>query len=461
MTRLLVVCTTVTLFVTAAIAPNTISAQQQRTITYQEAIGTAQQLIDTGRFEDAIGLLNIIPERVGNRLEVLFLRGLAAIEAGVRAEDRETGEQLFEAAVEDLFQVVADDPTLLRPRLELARAYFLQGNDSAATKHFELVLAAEPPDPVVSNINRFLSIMRARRRLTGYFGFAFAPDTNISGRSESREVIIWGLPFVLEEPVEVTTGIGLSVWGGAEYRHTVVPHEFSIRFGTSASITDYAGGDYDGVSLEFFAGPEWQLSPISEVSAVSFLGYRWNGGEISHGDLGVRVNWARLISPKHRLRGEIAVYDRAFHDPDSHDGNGIRTRLGFGSDYRINPTTQLSLTFTRSLADADGEDDSTRETRLGAELQFALKNGYDLSFGASYTNTRFDGTGGGVFYPDVPPGELRDDRLTSLSVGLSNRNWRFAGFSPKLSVTSYKRSSNVQLVGYERTRAEVSLVQHY
>ena len=44
-------------------------------------------------------------------------------------------------------------PGLVRVRLELARAFFLKEEDSPATRHFEQVLAGQPPAAVALNVN--------------------------------------------------------------------------------------------------------------------------------------------------------------------------------------------------------------------------------------------------------------------------------------------------------------------
>ena len=80
-------------------------------------------------------------------------------------------------------------------RLELARAFFLKGENNLARKHFEHVLAGSPPGAVAANVRRFLSEIRARRRWSLRAGFALAPDTNIGGTSAERIIYINNLPF--------------------------------------------------------------------------------------------------------------------------------------------------------------------------------------------------------------------------------------------------------------------------
>ena len=48
------------------------------------------------------------------------------------------------------------------------------------------MLAGKPPEPVVLNVNRFLNLMRARKRWSLSVGMALAPDSNIGSGSDGR-----------------------------------------------------------------------------------------------------------------------------------------------------------------------------------------------------------------------------------------------------------------------------------
>ena len=106
-------------------------------------------------------------------------------------------------------------PGLARVRLELARAFFFKGENDLSRRHFEHVLAGNPPAPVVANVRRFLAEIRARQRWTLLAGFALAPDTNIGGTSGERIIYIdiggQRLPFRRDAQDLTTSGIGVSV----------------------------------------------------------------------------------------------------------------------------------------------------------------------------------------------------------------------------------------------------------
>ena len=442
-------------FQSIAAAPPAEAQAQRQELTYEQAVSVAQYLTRSGHYLDALLLLRQLPLDRADKFEVLFLRGLAAMELSTQALDEEVREGLLEEAVEALFVVSSNNPGLLRPRLELARAYFMQGNDEAAREHFEWALSTRPPPVVVYNVQRFLAEIRSRRRLTGYFGFALAPDTNITNVYEDRRVTILGLPFTLDEPAQAKTGIGFSVWGGGEYHLPVIPNKLSMRLGASSSITDYPGGDNDSASLGVFAGPLYRFDNGTEASVVGFLTQRWSGGRESNWDLGTRLNFAHQVSETQRVRGEIGTYNR-LHAYD-YQSDGRRKYINFGSDFRLSDTALLSVNYSRFFNGAESIKNRSNGYSLGASVSFALQGGYDLSFGADYTSTKIEGN----WFPFIIDGSMRNDHLRAFSVGIGNRNFRLFGFSPKLSVTAYNKTSNVENAGYKKMRAEFSFVRYY
>ena len=117
-------------------------------------IDKAQSLIRERRFVEALSVLQPLAKRRPIPANVLFLIGFAAIEAsqqpGVSDKTRDT---LLDAAIAALRRMLVKEPGLVRVRLELARALFLKEEDRLATRHFEQVLAGQPPTAVALNVN--------------------------------------------------------------------------------------------------------------------------------------------------------------------------------------------------------------------------------------------------------------------------------------------------------------------
>ena len=207
-----------------------------------DTVAEARALIRAGRFNDALVVLRPFVKRGAVEPDVLFLIGLASIGAsrqpGLLEDARNT---LLAGAIAAFRTMLIDKPGLVRVRLELARAFFYKREDGLSQENFERVLAGNPPEPVVANVRRFLSQIRARRRWNMHLGFAVAPDTNIGGTSNERTIYIFGLPFRRDAESLTTSGVGLSVWGGGEYQHPLGRSGPVSVMGMDASRREYSG----------------------------------------------------------------------------------------------------------------------------------------------------------------------------------------------------------------------------
>ena len=183
-------------------------------------VSGAQALVRAGKFDEALTVLRPLARGRAVEANVLFLIGLAATGASQQpdlADDER--EALLDEAIAALHTMLIVPPGLVRVRLELARAFFLKGEDRLARSHFERVLAGKPVAPVVANVQRFLAEIRARRRWTMYLGAAMSPDSNIGGASDEQIIYINDLPFRRDAEELTTSGIGVSVWTGGEYQY--------------------------------------------------------------------------------------------------------------------------------------------------------------------------------------------------------------------------------------------------
>ena len=291
-------------------------------------VSGAQALVKAGKFKEALTVLR--PLAGGRTVEanVLFLIGVAATGASQQpdlADDER--DALLDEAIESLHTILIDRPDLVRVRLELARAFFLKGEDSLARGHFERVLAGKPPAPVVANVQRFLAEIRARRRWTMYLGAAMSPDSNIGGASDEQIIYINDLPFRRDAEELTTSGIGVSVWTGGEYQYPL-GDRLRLRLGGDVSRQDYGGSKFDQTSVSVHAGPRWLVDKDTEVSLVGTARRRWTGTAPSNDDLGARVEAGHRLTPRIRVNGRASWYHRDNRTRDFLDGPILDFTLG-------------------------------------------------------------------------------------------------------------------------------------
>ena len=204
-------------------------------------VRTARILIARNRFPEALEILRPLAPDHPDQTDVQFLLGLAASrwsqEAGLEDEQRLA---LLDEAIAAFRSILIRRPELVRVRLELALAFYLKEEDSLARGHFERALVGRPPAALVANVNRFLNIMRARRRWNGYFGFSLAPDTNINAASDAEFIYIQGLPFRRGAAGPRSSGIGMVGWGGGEYQFPLA-ERWRLRTGINLNHREYKG----------------------------------------------------------------------------------------------------------------------------------------------------------------------------------------------------------------------------
>lgn len=135
-------------------------------------------LVDAGRFQEAYILAQEgLFENEGDP-EFDFLYGLAAMESGRP-----------DIAVFAFERIAFLYPNQRRVKLELARAYFMANNLTAATTLFNEVLATNPEPNVQANINAFLAAIEERENavrssLNWFVNSNLGVDSNINSATE-------------------------------------------------------------------------------------------------------------------------------------------------------------------------------------------------------------------------------------------------------------------------------------
>jgi outer membrane protein len=157
-------------------------------------IARARQLLDSKQGKAAYELLAPLEQQRAGDADYDYLLGLAAIDA-----------QQYTRAVFALERVLAVRPDHPQARAEIARAYFLMGENKTARKEFEQVKSLKPPAEVSTSIDRFLDALDARDRsrlvgITGYLEATFGYDDNANAATSSGSFAIpalGGLTFTL------------------------------------------------------------------------------------------------------------------------------------------------------------------------------------------------------------------------------------------------------------------------
>ena len=415
----------------------------------------ARALIDNGRFDAALAVLRPLAEAHPTSADILFLQGLAAAQAsqrpGIAEQDRNA---LLDEAIAALRAILIDEPALARPRLELARAFYLKGEDGLARDHFERVLAGEPPAPVIANIQGFLYQIRARRRWSMYFGTAVAPSTNIGRTSNAEVIYISDLPFRRNADELTTSGVGLSAWTGGEYQHPL-GERLRLRLGGDAARQEHSGREFDQIFLSGHAGPRWLVARDTEISLLANARQRWLGGTPYYRDLGVRLEVGHRLSQRLTLTGQTSWHNRQYRAREFLDGPVIDFSLG--GAWLITPIIRVEAAagYAQERAKSEIWRNTTRLGQVGVSV--ALPLGFTLSGSSEFRWTQYEGD----WAPFTPDGASRSDRIRILRTSVYNRAFTLFGFSPQIAVTNEVRDTNAQLYDYKHTNFELRFVRQF
>ena len=429
-------------------------------------VAKAQALIKQRRYVEALTVLRPLVAAGGNDGTVLFLTGLAAIEASAKPGISEKSRDAFlDVAIAAFRRMLVRDPGLVRVRLELARAFFLKGEDKLATRHFEQVLAGKPPASVALNVNRFLSAMRARKRWSVRVGMALAPDSNIGARSKDRTILLdtplGRLPFTFGEENARKSGIGISAWAGGEYQYPLDDpgtgaSRWRLRVGGDISRKEYRASAFDRMSVSGYAGPRWLIGRASEVSLLASARHEWVGAGLedpSHHDLGLRVEGRHRLGQRTTLNARASRHERRY-DENTHLDGPI-TDVSVGASWVASPTVRIdaSTGWGRVRTEREKERNTSRRVALGVTA--ALPWGFTVGASGSLRWVEYEGD----WFPFTTAGAERSDLTRSLRLFAHNRALTLEGFSPQVSVAQEQRTSNAQLHGYERISGELRFVR--
>ena len=417
---------------------------------------TALSLFETGRFDEALDILQPLALDHPRNSDVLFLLGMAATQSSQLPGTQErVQESLLDLGITAFRTILIDQPELVRVRLELARAFFFKGEDGLAKDHFERVLAGDVPEAVVANVNQFLARIRARRRWSMHFGFALQPDDNIGGASNERIIYILGLPFVRDVDELTTSGVGISIWAGGEYQYPLQESTTRLRLGGRVSRKEYKGGEFDDMSLSAYAGPRWLLDRDTDLSLLADLRQRWVSEKVDHDEWGSSIELSRRLSPTVTANIRSSVSRRQYRDKRHLDGSLVQVSLG--GDWIPVPVVRLNATAGHAKENTESRRWRNASESISAGVQFALPRGFSIGGDARMEWKDYAG-GWGIYTPGGVP---RKDRTRTLSVSVFNRGVTIFGFSPKLTLFNDVRKTNAQLHDYRRNRGELQFVRQF
>lgn len=400
----------------------------------------AKSAIASGDWERAAWELENLPSGTDvDPIEVRFLKGLVESRRGN-----------WDNAIRMYRGILAGRPELHRVRLDLAYALFMIRDDEAARYHFEHVRAADIPDQVATNIDRFLAVIRRRRTWSADVAVGLAPDSNINGGSRNDTVMVAGLPFELSSEAKETSGVGVLISTNAE-RFLPIGDDWALKVRGSLIRRDFRKSQFDDMTLRTSVGAlarrawgEIELSP--QVSVRSF------GNETLTRSAGFtsELHW-RFTSFQ---TADVTLEWSRNSYPDIDARNGYSTWLTVGQRIALDSVSSLSMGVERYR--------ETCAEPVLSNTMLALQLGYQQEYGFGVTalwqlrlaETTYDGEDG-LF------GIRREDSYFLGSISVAKRNWRLWDFSPVLAFSFMRGRSTIPLYEHDRRQYLLGLQRQF
>lgn len=397
-------------------------------------------LIAEGRHEEARHILNDLKTRDVDQIQVMFL------EAEILGREGE-----WSAAARIYRKILSHHPQLLRVRLELARSFFAMGDYPNARKQFEIVLATEGlPEPVVRNIEKFLTAIQQRKFWTVNFSAGLAQDTNINSATDDRQITLFGLPFELSDDARASSGVGVTGDISGSLRLPLRPR-LSLELSGRAQHTDYSNGaSFDHSIFQLTAGPRFFVHKNTELQLAATGSHSRFGGRPFYWSQGGQINLRHRANENLYLDAVLDAQALDFSRDETRDGWTLTAILQ--ASYLVSRVdlVQGFVGVTEELTDVDAL--SSSRYRLGAAYRREFSFGLTAELSGEVALRRFKDL-------DRLHGTKRQDHTLRLSTSLSKRDWQIGGFFPVLGYSFYRGFSNIDFHDYDRHRVDLGFTR--
>jgi len=450
----------------AFVLPLALSAQESAPTSTDPELIAATALLRDGQLAAAKGrfLLLVDSQDWHVRFESRFQLGMIA-----------SVEKDYPAAIKRFLSILAENPTLARVRLELAKAYFLSGNYSEAAYHFQFVKAdGSAPKDVLERVDEFIEAARRQKNWSVAFAVGIAPDTNLNTSGGGRQCVLTVFGQFCTEPNERNSGFGLRVLSTVNY-YLRLTEDWGIRSTVGLSATDYPMSRYDDYILSLASGPRY-IFGSGEVSLQPTYSRRWLYGKEFNQAAGVRsdANWD--IAPQWVLGIGASALHNLYDNPQNSAYQGNTYAFYITPRYVIDNRSFVNLDMGYARDSLNASEHSADSYTLGAG--YFIQSAFGLAFSANVSATRvlhdapnlsydelylydqdtWDYIGnsckwrGGFMLWCYKP---KRDTVWQSNFSIMSEKWNLMGLFPSLRYTFIKRESTINMHEYERHRVEV------
>jgi hypothetical protein len=407
----------------------------------------ARGLIKQKQYKQAYALLEPQEQARAGDVDFDYLLGVAAIDSG----------QLTRG-VFALERVLAVSPDHAQARAEIARAYFLMGENKTARSEFQNVKGARPPAEVAATVDRFLDALDARERsrhtgVTGYIELGVGHDSNVNAATASSSFAIpafGGAIFTLAPAAQRQDDGFWSLNAGVNGRYGI-----NDRLGIigSASIEQKTNFDYEQFNtgaINGSGGLSYRVGGAEWVAALQAQQFRVENNRFREATGGV-VQYRNNFTPS----DQISVYGQytQLRYPGADVRNANRSVLGAAWAHAFSGVSGSPVMYAGVYGGSEDEQGSN-VPHFGHDLwggrvggQIGVSEKWTLTATASYEERSYGG-------PDPLFLQNRKDKemqLRGAAIYQFDKNW---SVTPAVTYSNVK--SNIVVNDYDRTMISIT-----
>jgi len=360
----------------------------------------------------------------------------------------------YSQAIFILQRAVATRPGFAGARMELARAYYAQGDNESARREFAILQKDNPPPEARRVIAEYMAAIDQRAsvyqsQLAGYAELATGYDSNANGAPDIQEFI--GIPLDSRNQSTASSYYGLGVGGIVSYPFApgwrlLGTGNAGYRGNPDASFVDSqvlrVGGavEWRPNQYEFSLRPNFAMSMLdgadnSQVVGVDLAGTRhFEAAQVS---LNVRSGQTRYADGLEVLDVDTLVY-------------GVAAQYTTRSMPRVQYLGAITLGSDDAVESGSPYGRDIAGVRAGAVVDFG--GGHALLVSVGMLAADYDGT----FF-----GEERSDDQLSGTLGYEWGGWRAVGWTVRGQLNYADNSSSVALYDYNRIDAGLSIRREF
>ncbi|MFL9710584.1 surface lipoprotein assembly modifier [Methylobacillus sp. Pita1] len=376
-----------------------------------------------------------------------MLFGLAAIDSGHVTR-----------GVFALERVLAVQPDNANARAQIARAYFLLGEQEAARAEFRNVLDRQPPEDMARVINRYMSAIDKAQGLattfSAYLEGTLGHDSNVNSATTASSVAVPGiannLDLVLSRASRASSDNFMTVAGGMSMS-TPLTSRLSVFAGANGSQRlNHDEHAFDIGSLDVNAGLRYRRFVDTFTLAVQDANI-WVDDQRFRRAYGLNTQWQHDVDNKNQLSLFAQLVRISYPENEIRDANRYVAGAGWAHVFSGDKTPVLftSVYMGREKVRSSGYDflsNDLRGARVGGQLTLTPAV---VAYGAlSYEHRHHDAQD--PFFL-----KTRQDNQFDISMGLRYLPGSDWVIRPQLSYI--RNQSNTQINDFDRYMFSVSV----